>query len=366
MSITPEVLLKKLNPYNNRKKMLVYDQSTGDIIQAILNTHKQYTDEYKKIAHIFIGHNIDTTCRNIFDFVKKNIRYVVETEDNQFVRSPQAILTQKVSDCKCMSLFTGGICQALNIPFVYRFASYKSYDKNPAHVFIVVNPGTNNEIWVDPVLHSYNWRKPYHYKIDKKPKSMSVYQISGIGEASIGRRSRAERKARRNAGKGLRGKLKKALKKINLKGVLKLVGAPVRNAFLGLVALNVHGLGTNIVRAWAKNPDKLRNFWQSVGGNIDKLVKAGQKGARKKRILGTDPNPNIIGVAIPTLLASASPLIIKFTNLLKSIGINPKELVEVGAEALKRKAQEVLEDQIEPQVEQQAEYEEEAQADYTE
>lgn len=333
--ISRQFLLNRIgSTYAGRKDLLVYDQSTGDIIQAILDADQKYSDQYKNISSYFKGYNDEETGRKIFDFLKRHIKYIVESEDQQLVKSPAAILHTGVSDCKCYSLFGSGILKQLGVNYCFRFASYRSNDKNPGHVFIVINPGTNNEIWLDPVLSYYNYKKAYCYKIDKKPRKMAIYQISGIGAS-------AEKKARRKARRKAFGqKLKKGVK-----GVLKVAAAPARNAFLGLVALNVHGLGTKVMQLYAKDLDKLKNFWGSAGGQINKLLAAAQKGSKKKRILGTDPNPNIIGVAIPTLLTTASPIIVAFAKMLKSAGIDPKELVQVGKMALNKKAQELISEQ---------------------
>ena len=340
-------LLSKLSGlYNGKKQMLVYDQNTGDIIQCILNEHEKYKDQYKKISSYFKGFSVEQTGKNIFDFLKNNIRYIIESEDQQLVKSPAAILHTAKSDCKCYSLFGAGVCRELGIPYCFRFASYRSHDKNPGHVFVVIYPGTDKEIWLDPVLSNYNYKKAYNYKIDKKAKNMAVYSISGIG------------KVKKKITK-FGAKLKKGLK-----GVIKVAAAPARNAFLALVALNVHGLGTSVMRIYKKAPDKLKNFWGSAGGQINKLVAAAQKGSRKKRILGTDPNPNIIGAAIPALLASAAPFLAKITKVLKELGINPKELVDVAKMAVNKKAQELISTQTEEAEQTEEEYQSEAEADY--
>jgi len=51
-------------------------------------------------------------------------------------------------------------------PFAYRFASYNAFSKMFGHVFIVVYPNTKHEIWIDPVLESFDDRTktPYYYK----------------------------------------------------------------------------------------------------------------------------------------------------------------------------------------------------------
>jgi hypothetical protein len=348
--ISRAFLLHHISGFENRKNIIVEDQSTGDIIKAILDVHPKYKEDYKKIAVYFKGSNEIKSCEKIWNFLKKNIRYIVESEDKQYVRSPAAILRQGVSDCKCFSLFAGGIADALGMKFCYRFASYNDFNKQPGHVFVVINPGTNNEIWIDPVLSYFNYKKPYFYKIDKKPK-MAIYSISGIGATRAQRMAR--RAKRRAAGKGFGQRLKKGLR-----GVLKISAVAARQAFLGLVQLNVHNLAKKLAVAYEKNPTGLKNLWEGFGGRISKLVGAINRGKKKKRILGF----NSIGepLTVAGLLAAASPIVIKVVDFLKKMGIKPEELVDVAKQALNRKAKELLTDQLTPQAEQEEEYQESA------
>jgi len=69
-----------------------------------------------------------------------------------------------------------------------RFASYKDGVKEPGHVFAVLYPGTNKEIWVDPVLDRFDDRskQPTFYK-DKKVK-MSLIALSGVQDYTAEKR----------------------------------------------------------------------------------------------------------------------------------------------------------------------------------
>jgi hypothetical protein len=346
-------LLHQISGFENRKDIIVEDQSTGDIIKAIIDTHPKYKDDYKKLAVYFKGQNEIKSCEKIWNFLKKNIKYVVESENKQYVRSPAAILKQGVSDCKCYSLFAGGIADALGMKFCYRFASYNDYNKQPGHVFVVINPGTNNEIWIDPVLSYFNYKKPYYYKIDKQPKKMAIYSISGIGATRAQRKMK--RTARRAAGKGFGQKLKKGLR-----GVLKVAASPARNSFLGLVQINFHNLAKKLAVAYEKNPAQLKSFWEKFGGRIDKLVGAINRGKKKRRILGYEQNPSMIGFAPAALAASAAPILAAIAKFLKSVGIEPQDLVDVAKSAINAKAKELLQGQMVPEAEQEETYQESA------
>jgi hypothetical protein len=179
--------LSKLSPYQNFKKVLVSDQSTNDIVNGIVNTLDLYHDEYNKISRHFIGKNVRETAKNVWLFLKNNVPYKIENGNFQTLRSPSAILSMPMgADCKSYSLYTAGIFESANflgylkVPFAFRFASYKNNSKEPGHVFVVLYPGTNKEIWIDPVLDKFDDRsKIPTYYTDKKIK-MSLVQMSGV------------------------------------------------------------------------------------------------------------------------------------------------------------------------------------------
>jgi hypothetical protein len=328
--VTTGMLLGRINPYNNRKKILVENQSTNDIIQSILDNHKKYINEYKNISSFFRGSNNYETGKNIYNYLKKNISYKIDSADRQLIKSPAAILATKEADCKMYSNFAAGILDNLKIPFVYRFAGYSAFDNQPAHVFVVINPNTKKEIWLDPVLRQYDYKKPYNFKIDKK---MAVIAVSGIGKA----------------GKG-KAKVKNFLKK-GAKVIVKVAATPARNAFLLLVKLNFTGLGTKLAAAFAKEPSKLQKLWEgTLGGKMNSLKKAFDTGKNKKRIFGHD---NYIGViSTSAAIAAAAPIIAKVGTFLKSVGIDPAELVDIGKKALNEKAKALVTKTLMPRVEQ--------------
>ena len=334
-------ILGRLAPYKAQERKIVEDQSTGDIISAITKAHILYAPEYKKISSFFKGSNSKQTGKKIFDFLKSNVKYVIEPGDKQTVKSPAAILAQGFGDCKHYAGFSGGILQHLGIPFAYRFASYRMLDKQPQHVFVVINPG-GNEIWLDPVLTEYNYQKPYTYAKDKK---MALYTISGIGA------TKSEKKAaKKAAGKTLGQKIKKGTK-----AVLKVAASPVRNAFLLLVKINFANLAVKLSKAWDKAPSKVQQFWESAGGKIQALKTQWEKGKTKPRIFGCGCGRNCgcrydaqMGVAPAAAATAAAPLLVKVGTLLTSIGIDPAELVKVGKDAVNNLAQDLAKKVLEP------------------
>jgi hypothetical protein len=169
-------------------------QSTPDIIRQMMVKHRSCAQQYDKIAYLFAEPDIYNICRRLWNFCKENLQYYEEPVSDQYVSSPGTMLSRGYSDCKGYALIIAGVLDALKrdgypIVWKFRFASYDLFNSSPGHVFVVVNDA-GNEIWVDPVLDSFNEKRGYAYSNDRRP--MNANKISGIGcncPAGVGRRT---------------------------------------------------------------------------------------------------------------------------------------------------------------------------------
>lgn len=338
-------LLQILSPFNNHRKVLVEDQNVKDIIQGILSTHQKYKSEYDKICMKFAAGSPYQIGFKIWKFLKDNVPYKIEPDHEQTLRSPAAIVgSLKGADCKSYSLWAAGVIDALNrkgikIPWCFRFSSYRMWDKTPQHVFVVLYPDTQKEIWIDAVLPEYNQKKEYQFKVDKQP--MALVQINGVGKLSLKKKKPAAPAGNAPAATPVQKKtiLKKAADTIKKAGkvVLKFAAAPARNSFLLLVDVNFTGIATKLSDALKKNANGVARFWSSAGGDINALKKAIEKGAKKKRILGIGAVP-----ALAAPVAAATPILVKLAEFLKSIGIEPDELKKAAGDAAKKIANQTI------------------------
>jgi predicted transcriptional regulator len=335
------ILLGKLTPFGNQKRLLVNEQQVKDIVSAMLEAHKKYASEYDKISDNFYSGNAVQTAKKIFEFLKKNIKYTVDSEASQKIMSPSAIISVGRNDCKNYALFIVGILDSLSRKgyfknkVFYRFASYKLLDEIPHHTFAVVVDDQGNEVFVDPVLSSFNERKTYYHKIDKTPK-MSLYSISGVFTKKP--------KPVATAKIDTTGITKAPAKKI----VVKVALAPARGAFLLLVGLNFTGLATKLKQAFVNNKNKVNDFWNNLGGNTNELLRKVEQGALKNRLLGEDvyfPSEGQIGVveaATAVTVTAATPILVKVAQFLTSLGIDAKELGESAKQILAKQVQNVV------------------------
>jgi hypothetical protein len=182
--VSANTILGKLTPFLNQQNVVVENQGVNDIISGLLDTHNKYQSEYDNIYQYFVGGDLYETCANIFNFLKKNVPYYIESNDLQYLKSPSSIISTP-SDCKSYALFSCGVLDAIkrntgeDFKVKYRFASYDPFDKIPQHVFCVVT-GDGQEYWIDPVLDRFNEKKkPYFFK-DKNVNNMSLVGLSGV------------------------------------------------------------------------------------------------------------------------------------------------------------------------------------------
>ena len=315
--ITAKQVYKLLPPAKKMDVLSVKHQNTSDIIKQVLDQHKTNAKEAKKIAHLFDTGDKYGTCLNIWNFLKYQIPYKVEPSSKQTTKTISRIvydaINGKGNDCKHYSGFTGAVLDALGYPFVYRFAGYSDFISTPTHVYCV-----SGDIVIDAVINAFDIEKPYKFKIDKK---MSLYKLSGIeNEAEIGGLGSFLKKV----GKAVKSGVKSAGSAINdvaksvKQGALTVSLSIPRNAFLLLLRNNVHGWATGLSR---KNFNDLK-FWKDFGGNRSDLQAAIKAGASKKRVLGIKDDEYLdvtIGepVTFTAALASAAPIVIKVSSLLK-------------------------------------------------
>lgn len=188
--VNKNLLLEKLPPFMNNRKVIMQNQNVGDIINGILNTHEQYKSQYDKISPFFLGSDLESTCYNVWSFLKQNVPYKIESDNMQTLRSPSSIVSGVPADCKTYSLFSNGILDSLrrkgliDCKLAFRFAGYNDFSNNLEHVFCVINSKTNNEIWCDAVLPNFNQKKQPSIFKDKNI-NMALVALSGIGDGSF-------------------------------------------------------------------------------------------------------------------------------------------------------------------------------------
>lgn len=366
------LLLQKLPPFLHRYTTIKKNQSVFDIVKEVLAAHEIFASDYDRITADFDFGSNEEIARRLFNFLKSNVAYEIESEESQTTKSPSALLVQGIGDCKHYAGFIAGVLDALTrrgrkINWNYRFASYNLFDSEPGHVFVILHD-KGKEFWIDPVLKIFNERLEPTFVLDKKPKQMlsrvsGIYDVaadtiffddedrqlspellqsinllwhygiistSGINDALINKLSSTlsdeQFKQIADARILLQQQAIGGFISDVWRGVKKVTLAAPRNAYLSLVALNVFGYGTKLAKAIYQadgvtfdepNKKRIYDFWNSLGGDWHNLHNAIDSGKKKKAILGQANK--ISGPEVAAWVATATAIIAAITPIVKSI-----------------------------------------------
>lgn len=360
-----KTLIGLLPPYNDAWMLIHQNQNVSDIVNEVLNAHKEFAPYYNKIALCFDSDNVEDICSKLYNFCKDNINYQEESEEDQTSALPTGILIRGYGDCKHYAGFCGGVLDGINrlagkkIKWNYRFASYNVFDSTPHHVFIVVHDN-GDEIWIDPTPGAGS--KTPNWQIDKKIKGMPLHRnISGIEDdlvvdsetqEDIPAEQLANIQLLLNYGllneDGLFNDTRLLAYQATLpdreyealmqawlslqqaasvtgffsgiwRGIKKISLLIPRTAYLGVVSLNIFGTATKLSHAIStqEGADKIRDIWYKLGGDWKALEQTIISGAKKKKIGNNEVGYVAGGTA--ALLASAAAIIGALTPIITSI-----------------------------------------------
>lgn len=186
-------LIRELKGTERPRRLIVEEQSAGDIIKEVCEAHREHAADYDRISSYFAGGSVYDICERLWVFCRTQLIYKVETVKIQNVGCPYWILTHELVDCKNYASFIGGVIdslkrQGLRVVWEFRFISdrpFSLFDRRADHVFVVCNPATDN-IWVDPVLGGFNEHIYYFYRASRRVRTAGalsgrVGAIGGIG-----------------------------------------------------------------------------------------------------------------------------------------------------------------------------------------
>lgn len=148
--------------------------NTQDIVEAILAADDHNADQTRELAQHLRGANDMESLRNVWFFVKHNIRYVKDTPGHERVKLPAKTWADRTGDCKSMSVFIAGLLKNMGITCKYRFVSFT---RGPVtHVYVVAYPN-GREVILDAVAKRFDYEEPYHSKKDYMTKISMVHGL---------------------------------------------------------------------------------------------------------------------------------------------------------------------------------------------
>ena len=149
----------------NERKVNAIDGYNSNIIEGINEAFYRALAETRPMSQDFKGENRMASAFNVWQFIKKTIKYQKDPDSYQMIRLPGRLLQDGEGDCKSVSIMAAAILKNLGFPVMFRYASYKS-DPTPTHVYVVTFDKDNSPIIVDPVWPKFNSEAKYRHKRD--------------------------------------------------------------------------------------------------------------------------------------------------------------------------------------------------------
>ena len=156
---------------------------TEDIMRSVRDCYRDTIPQSRVLAEYLTGATPEDSCRNVFEFVERNIRYVEDPDGVQWVRTPSRLLNDGEGDCKSYTILICTVLANLNIEHLLRFVTYVDGGEY-THVYpVAVIDG--RELPMDVVakqLRGIPMGKELTYKGHKDMKGSVISRLSGIGD----------------------------------------------------------------------------------------------------------------------------------------------------------------------------------------
>ncbi len=156
------------------------------IIQGIIDADELSKPFTAQFARYLQGRDDYETLRNIWNFVKKEIKYVRDRPGDEVVKSPGQLWASRQGDCKSFTLFIGSILNNLGYSYKYRVAIYSPLTPQQGHIYPVVVLPNGEEVVVDAVHTKFDDEAKYYKAWDYTPggKGRKAVSIAGIGSVN--------------------------------------------------------------------------------------------------------------------------------------------------------------------------------------
>ena len=165
----------------------IFARIRADIPEAI-----SQTKVFSRCLYDACGRDAEILLRELYSFLVDNVRLCIDPIGVQYVKKPAALVhdSDRRADCKSYSIFIASVLANLNVPFRFKFCSWKPYDKNVRHVFIEAFPddGVRRRV-LDVNLKRYNTEKLPNYN----NRYIDMTQIYSVGALEEGVAKRIKR-----------------------------------------------------------------------------------------------------------------------------------------------------------------------------
>jgi hypothetical protein len=292
-------LFPRANLTNKTEKRWATVRDTVRFIPKVVERTRWQT---KALAGELKGDSLRDTCRNIWNFCYRHIRYQKDEEGLEQIRSPARSWHDRKRgiDCDCFTTLISTILTNLKIPHRLRITKYKQ--DHFQHIYPVVPTEGGDYITIDCVVDKFDYEEPFS---EKKDTNMDLQYLDGLGseegtlDQNLGSDLEMEGLGKFNFRDSVRNfNVKDALKKgLFITNRVNPATVTLRNGLLAAMKINMFKLGSMMKWAYiteadaikrginmgnwkrlVKVKDKLEQIFYTAGGKPENLKKAILKG----------------------------------------------------------------------------------------
>lgn len=148
----------------------------SDIITCWRSCYERFKNQPQDLVRdIRDAGSIDDKCQAVFGYMCDNVRYLLDKDGSQFIKSPARLLYDGCGDCKSLTMFVACCLHCLGITCIVRFVNFDGGEQY-THVYPVAIDEFGNEIIMDMCETDsgletqgtpyYNYARPYKRKKD--------------------------------------------------------------------------------------------------------------------------------------------------------------------------------------------------------
>jgi len=155
-----------------------------EIMDVILYADQRSAPFTSLIAKKLKGETREQTFFNIWEFARKNVRYIEDQPGNEVIKSPGNLLGEGRGDCKSFAVLVGSILQNLGIRYYFRLIWERPWIPGQAHVYVMAELEDGSYFPIDPVNPDYG-QEPFYWIIAKRDYPRKGESIAGLSLESI-------------------------------------------------------------------------------------------------------------------------------------------------------------------------------------
>ena len=143
----------------------------SDVVAAIKACYQKFKEQPKDHVTNLQGLPIKDQCYAIFENLVSKVRYQVDPDGVQYIKSPARLLADGYGDCKSLSMYICCCLHCLGRKHAFRFVSFDG-DNQYTHVYAICWDEQGNEIILDACEKDdegytlFDYARPYTKKLD--------------------------------------------------------------------------------------------------------------------------------------------------------------------------------------------------------